>query len=202
MYISRLDQQIQFILEIDKLKSVLRRSYLINDPRHENSAEHSWHLALMAILLAEHANAPVDLLRVIKMLLIHDIVEIDAGDTYIYDSIGALDKALREQRAADRIFQLLPPDQASELRGLWDEFEARTTPEARFANALDRLIPLLHNYTTAGRSWQEHGITSDQVVARNRQINEGSTTLWTMAQQLIDDAVAQGYLAATSSHAD
>lgn len=195
MTADRLSRQLQFIIEIDKLKSVLRRTYLIDAPRRENSAEHSWHLAVMAVLLAEHANVPVDLLRVLKMLLVHDIVEIDAGDTYIYDVQGALDKARREQQAAERIFGLLPADQAAELRSLWDEFEARCSPEARFAAALDRLMPLLHNYTTEGRSWQEHGITSDMVLARNAQIGDGAAPLWETAQSLIADAVTRGYLA-------
>ncbi len=194
MNTERLHQQIAFILEIDKLKSVLRQTYLIDDPRHENSAEHSWHLAMMAMLLAEHANIEVNLLRVLQMLLVHDIVEIDAGDTYCYDSAGNDDKAEREQRAAHRIFGLLPDDQQGEMQDLWQEFEARETPEAKFAAALDRLMPILHNYHTQGRSWIEHGITSAQVRERNRHAEEGSAALWQHVEALIADAVGQGHL--------
>ena len=190
----RLDQQIGFILELDTLKSVLRRSYLLNSTRRENSAEHSWHLSAMALVLAEHANADTDQLRVLKMLLVHDIVEIDSGDTYIYDAAGNETKAAREQQAAQRIFGLLPPDQSAELSALWQEFEARETPEAKFAAALDRLMPLLHNYHTEGRSWREHGITRQQVLNLNRHIADGSQSLWEYAEALIDDAAAKGYL--------
>jgi len=190
----RLDQQIGFILELDTLKSVLRRSYLLNNTRRENSAEHSWHLSAMALVLAEHANADIDQLRVLKMLLVHDIVEIDSGDTYIYDAAGNDTKAVREQEAAQRIFGLLPDDQKLELTQLWQEFEARETPEAKFAAALDRLMPLLHNYHTEGRSWREHGITKQQVLNLNRHIADGSQSLWEYAESLIDDAAAKGYL--------
>ena len=192
----RLPQQIAFLLELDKLKSVLRRTYLVHDPRHENSAEHSWHLGVMALVLAEHANAPVNVLHVLKMLLVHDVVEIDAGDTYIYDVAGNESKAAREQDAARRIFGLLPGDQQAELTALWEEFEARETPEARFAAALDRLMPMLHNYHTQGRAWQEHGITSDQVLARNGHMADGSAALWEYAEAMIKEAVGKGYLAA------
>lgn len=194
MNAERLHQQIGFILEIDRLKSVLRRTYLVNDPRHENSAEHSWHLAMMALLLAEHANSEVNLLHVLKMLLVHDIVEIDAGDTYCYDAAGNDGKAEREQIAARRIFGLLPEDQQEETHDLWQEFETRETPEARFAAALDRLMPILHNYHTQGQSWREHGITSSQVRVHNGHMAEGSETLWQYVEALISDAVGQGYL--------
>jgi len=192
--LQRLQQQIRFIVEIDQLKAVLRRSYVISSRRKENSAEHSWHLAIMAVLLAEHANEAVDLLRVVKMLLIHDIVEIDAGDTYAYDGAGALHRVERERRAADRLFGLLPQDQASELHGLWEEFEARATPESRFAKALDHLMPLLHNYHTQGLSWQEHGITDDLVLAYNSHIRDGSEALWQVACSVIEESVAKGFL--------
>lgn len=191
----RLRQQIEFIIEIDKLKEILRRTYVMSGSRLENSAEHSWQLAVMAILLAEHANEPVDICHVVKMALVHDIVEIDAGDTYCYDEVAELDKAEREQRAADRVFGLLPADQARELRGLWEEFEERSTPNARFAAALDRLMPMLHNYHTHGRSWKEHGIKKSQVRDRNSYIEDGSTALWRVAQELIEEAVEKGYLA-------
>jgi putative hydrolase of HD superfamily len=190
----RFERQIQFILEIDKLKTVLRRTYLIHEDRSENTAEHSWHLAIMAILLAEHANEPVNVPRVVKMVLIHDIVEIDAGDTYFYDTTAALDKSQREQAAADRLFGILPPDQGNELRELWEEFEACETADARFALALDRFMPQLHNYHTHGRSWTEHGITAERVLERNASMAEGSARLWECARSLLDDAVAKGFL--------
>ena len=190
----RFEQQIRFILEIDKLKTILRRTYLLNADRSENTAEHSWHLAIMAILLAEHANEPVDVARVVKMVLVHDIVEIDAGDTYFYDKAAALDKSKREHAAADRIFGILPLDQGKELRELWEEFEHGQSPDARFALALDRFMPQLHNYHTNGRSWAEHGITADQVLEGNECMSEGSAKLWECAQSLLNDAVAKGFL--------
>jgi putative hydrolase of HD superfamily len=191
----RLEQQIRFILEIDALKGVLRRSYLLAGDRPENSAEHSWHVAVMAVLLAEHANERVDTSRVVRMLLVHDLVEVDAGDTYVYDSAGVEAKAEREARAATRLFGMLPEDQGRELRALWDEFEEGRTADARFATALDRLMPVLHNVHTAGRSWREHGITADRVIARNAAISRGSRKLWEYARALIDGAVAAGDLA-------
>jgi len=191
----RLPRQVEFILEIDKLKTILRQTYLMDGSRRENSAEHTWHLTVMALVLSEYANAPVNLLQILKMLVVHDIVEIDAGDTYIYDERAGLDKAAREEAAADRLFGLLPSDQAAELRALWNEFEQRLTPEARFAAALDRLMPLLHNYHTQGKSWQAHGVTADRVIARVRHIEEGSQALWDFAQAVIEAAVAHGYLA-------
>ena len=190
----RLHQQLRFILEIDRLKAILRQSHLIHAARRENSAEHCWHLAVMAMLLAEHAGQQVDSYRVLKMLLVHDIVEIDAGDTFLYDEEASLDQVERERQAANRIFGLLPEDQAGELRELWDEYEAHTTPEARFAVALDRLMPLLHNYHTQGKLWNEHGITQDQVLAYNACINSGSERLWQFAKVMLDDAVVKGYL--------
>lgn len=190
----RLERQIAFILEVDRLKSILRRSYLPNETRRENSAEHSWHLAVMALVLAEHANTEVNALQVLKMLLVHDIVEIDSGDTYIYDAAGNDTKAERENAAARRIFGLLPPDQEVEITQLWREFEARETPEAEFAAALDRLMPLLHNYYTEGRSWREHNISEAQVIRLNSHMDEGSQTLWDYAEALINDAAAKGYL--------
>jgi len=188
----RLTRQLQFVIEIDRLKSVYRRTYLINGERHENSAEHSWHLGLLAMVLAEHANEPLDVLKVIKMVLIHDIVEIDAGDTYIYADQG--DKIERERAAAERIFGILPPDQEAEFRNLWTEFEGGVTAEARFASALDRFMPQLHNYHTQGRSWKEHGISAERVLTRNVQMNDGSSTLWEWTQILIERAVVEGLL--------
>ena len=193
--LERLNRQISFLLEIDKLKTIFRRTYLLNADRCENTAEHSWHLAIMAILLAEYSNEPIDLAHVVKMVLIHDLVEIDAGDTYLYDPVGAVDKVERERAAADRLFALLPPDQEKEFRAMWDEFEARVTPESRFSAALDRFMPQLHNYHTEGRTWKEHNITADRVLERNTSIAEGSVRLWEWAQALLNDAVAKGFLA-------
>jgi len=192
----RFQQQIGFLTEIDKLKQVRRRTWLLDESRYENDAEHSWHIAVAAMLFLEYADDPhVDLLRVVKMLLVHDLVEIDAGDTYAYDEQACLDQAEREQRAADRVFGLLPPDQAAEFRSLWEEFEARQTPEARYAAALDRFQPLVHNYLTGGRAWRDHGVTSDRVQVRNAPVKDGSATLWQYAEDLIREAVAKGFLA-------
>jgi putative hydrolases of HD superfamily len=192
----RFRQQLDFIQEIDTLKHVYRRTYLLDGARLENDAEHSWHLAVMVLLLTEYAaEQPLDTLRMVKMVLIHDLVEIDAGDTYLYDEQAGRDKAEREQRAADRIFRLLPEDQAMEFRALWDEFEARATPEAQFAASLDRFQPLLHNYATKGKSWKEHGIRSEQVIQRCQHIQDGSPQLWAYAEALIQRSVEAGYLA-------
>ena len=189
----RLTRQIQFLVEIDKLKGILRRSYVLDASRLENTAEHSWHLTMMALVLAEHADTPADLTTVLKMLAVHDLVEIDAGDTFVYDTAGAATKDAREAAAADRIFALLPPDQASGLRRLWEEFDTGDSPEARFARSLDRLMPLLHNVAAEGRSWQEHGIDPDQVRARNATIADGSAQLWAYARALIDTAERNGF---------
>ena len=192
----RIRRQIEFVVEIDKLKRVYRRTYVMDESGRENDAEHSWHLAMMAMLLAEHvAGDEVDLLRVVKMVLIHDLVEIDAGDTFCYDAEAARTKAAREQAAAVRIFNILPADQAAGIRSLWDEFEARNTLEARYAAAIDRLQPMLHNYFTKGRAWLEHGVTADQVLERNRHMAEGAPALWQVAEALVRDAVDKGYLA-------
>ncbi len=190
----RLHKQLDFLLEIDRLKEVLRQSYICRGLRRENSSEHSWHLAVMALVLAEHAPDRVDIARVVKMALVHDLVEIDAGDTFCYDDEGNAGKADRETAAAERIFSLLPPDQGRELRSLWEEFEARQTPDARFAASLDRLMPLLHNYHCGGKTWQEHDVPAAKVLDRNRHIQEGSPELWDFAESLIQDAVKKGFL--------
>jgi len=192
----RLSAQLEFVLEIDRLKQVVRQTYLTDRSRRETDAEHSWHVAVMALVLGEYAAGPgVNLDRAVRLLLVHDLVEIDAGDTFVYDEAGRRDQAERERRAADRIFGLLPADQGATLRGLWEEYESRQTPEARFAGALDRFQPILHNVRTKGAAWQAHGIRRDQVVAQNRHMAEGAPALWRVAERLIDDAVAQGYLA-------
>lgn len=191
---SRLSQQIDFILEIDKLKQVLRQTKLTDGSRRENSAEHSWHLAMMAIALAEYAPAPINLLRVIQMLLLHDLVEIDAGDTFAFDVQANQDKAEREQQAAERLFGLLPPDLGQNLRSLWEEFEAANTGDARFARALDCFQPLLHNSRNAGGTWKEHGITRDRVLWRMSAIKTGAPQLWTIVDAVIEQAIAAGHL--------
>lgn len=197
MEFNRLQQQIAFLLEIDKLKNVYRQTKVTGEDRHENDAEHSWHLAMMAFILHEHSNEKdIDLLKAIKMVLVHDIVEIDAGDTFAYDEKGYEDKAEREQMAANRIFNILPEDQSKELFDLWEEFEAQETKEAKFAAALDRLNPLLLNYHTGGQTWRKHHVTSDKVLSRNKQIGQGSNALWNYAEVLINKAVEEGLLKA------
>lgn len=191
----RLMKQIEFIVEIDKLKSIYRQSFIMDGSRQENDAEHTWHLSMMAIILLEHANESLSIVRVLKMLFIHDIVEIDAGDTFAYDTTGYLDKFERERAAAERIYGLLPQDQRDELFALWIEFEEGNTAEAQFAAAVDRLQPLLHNFYTEGKSWRKHGITRQMVLDRNKHIALGSEKLWSYAQKLIDEAVEKGYLA-------
>jgi putative hydrolase of HD superfamily len=198
MEFNRLDQQIRFILELDKLKSVVRQNYLLKQDRHENTAEHSWHLALMALLLAEYAEGDINLGHLLELLLIHDLVEIYAGDTYCYDEDETKDQEVQEAQAAEKLFNLLPEDQSAWLQELRNEFEAGRSLEARFAVSLDRLMPLLLNYYTQGRSWKEHGITADQVLARNRLICEGSDQLWSFAQSIIDDSISKGYLTVES----
>ena len=192
---NRLQKQLQFIIEIDKLKKIVRQSPLSDQSRKENDAEHSWHLAVMAILLSEYAKEhQMDAFHVVKLALIHDLVEIDAGDTFCYDKIGNRQKLERETRAADRIFNILPQDQARQMRDLWDEFETRETPEACFAAALDRLQPLLLNYHTQGGTWREHGIKRQQVIQRNSPMQDGAPELWEYAEKLIDKAVEKGML--------
>ena len=191
---TRLDRQLSFINEIDKLKTVIRQTLLIDMSRRENTAEHSWHLAVMATLLTEYAKEPVDALHAIKMLLVHDIVEIDAGDTFAYDTAGYADKDEREQKAATRIFGLLPAEQGGELRALWEEFEARQTAESKYANALDRLQPLLHNYRTEGGTWRIHNVTKDKVLKRMEPIKIGMPEIYPMVEKIIEEACAAGWI--------
>jgi putative hydrolases of HD superfamily len=192
----RLDQQIRFTREVGRLKGVLRQTMLAGPARRENSAEHSWHLAVMAVTLAEHAPPGTDIARVTAMVLVHDLVEIDAGDLFVYaDEEQQARQEAAERAAADRIFALLPPGQAASLRGLWDEFEERRTPEARFARALDRLQPMLENLQVGGGTWQEHGITADQVLTKVALIEDGSPTLGKYARDLVEAAVREGLLA-------
>ena len=209
MDLSRLEAQLAFLMEADKLKNMYRQTYTrIDDlppmpedsnvtkpyPRKENDAEHSFSLALFTAILAEYSNEPVDVLKTMKMVLVHDIVEIDAGDTYCYDDAGNATKSDREKRAADRLFGLLPKEQEAEFRGLWEEFEERKTPEAKFAAVMDRIQPLLLNLSRDGISWQEHGIHLYQVQNRNKLVAEGSQSLSDYIFALLDDANKRGIL--------
>ena len=188
----RLKQQMDFILEVDKVKNIIRQTYLADGNRKENDAEHSWHLALMAVLLKEYANEDVDLGKVIPMVLVHDLVEIDAGDTYAYDEAAAADKDEREQKAAERVFGLLPKDQGEWLKGLWEEFEAYETQEAKFAHMLDNSQPLFLNDASKGKSWSEHGVKKSQIYKRNRRTGEGSEKIWEYMQTLIEKHIQLG----------
>ncbi|WP_286767667.1 MULTISPECIES: HD domain-containing protein [Sphingobacterium] len=194
MLSDKLLQQIEFIKEIDKIKYIQRRTKLFNSDRPENDAEHSWHLALMAIVLLEHANQSVDLLKVVKMVLIHDIVEIDAGDTFIYDTGKNHTNTSAERLAAQRIFGILPGQQAEELIAIWEEFEAGQTPEAQFARAMDRLEPILQNSSNDGGTWNEPGVNYEKVYEKKSVIKDGSAVLWEYAEKLIDAGVARGIL--------
>ena len=191
---TELERQMKFIMELDKTKQIGRQTYLSDGSRKENDAEHSWHMALMVFLLADYANEPIDVLKTMKMILLHDVIEIDAGDTYAYDAEGNQTKRARECAAADRIFGLLPEGQGQECRLLWEEFEAMETPEAKFANMLDKIQPLLLNDASGGRSWREHGIKKSQVMARNARVHEGSEELWAYAKRLIEKNVETGNL--------
>jgi putative hydrolase of HD superfamily len=190
----RLASQVAFLVEADRLKQVERRTAIVGGARRENTAEHSWHLALFALVLAEHADEPVDVGRVVTMVLLHDLVEIDAGDTFAYDEAGHESKAEREQQAADRLFGMLPAEQGAALRVLWEEFEAHESADARFAHAVDRLQPVLLNHANDGGPWTEHGISADRVRARNQPIGLGSSALWALAQQRIADIEARGLI--------
>ncbi|UPZ15575.1 HD domain-containing protein [Flavobacterium humidisoli] len=186
--------QIAFIKEIDKVKYIQRKTKLFNSDRCENDAEHSWHLALMAIVLAEHSNEQIDVLKVVKMVLIHDIVEIDAGDVFMYDTVKNHDNTDEERLAANRIFGLLPEKQAEELITIWEEFEAGETNEAKFARSMDRLEPLLQNTSNDGGTWKEFGVKYDKVYEKKSVIKNGSESLWNYAEGLINESVEKGIL--------
>ncbi|MBQ4523659.1 MAG: HD domain-containing protein [Lachnospiraceae bacterium] len=190
----RLKKQLEFVYELDKLKSINRQSYIADGSKHENDAEHSWHLALMCMLLSEHSNQEIDVLKTMSMVLIHDAVEIDAGDTYAYDENGNLSKREREVKAAERIFNLLPEEQGKKVRALWDEFEEKETPESKFANALDRLQPIILNHLTDGRAWREHGVKKSQVQNRNKNVGEASREFGELINQIIHFNVEKGNL--------
>ena len=189
---TRLEQQMNFILELDKIKKIGRQTYLSDGSRKENDAEHSWHLAVMAMLLSEYANEPVDVRKVIAMVLVHDVVEIDAGDTYAYDTAGNATKRQRELKAADRIFHLLPEDQEAYFRGLWDEFEENETSEARFAHVMDNLQPMLLNDASGGRAWREHEVKKSQIYRRNEKTADGSQALWDYGKALVEKNIREG----------
>lgn len=209
----RLKKQLEFLLTLDKLKNVYRQTYILCDdlpqgskefddnfkekkplPRRENDAEHSFSLAIAAAVLAEYSNEPVEVAKVMKMVLVHDAVEIYAGDTYCYDDEGAKTKEAREKAAAEKIFGTLPEEQTAEYRALWDEFERNDTPEARFSNAMDRIQPLLLNYSREGYSWKEHGVNSSQVRKRFDKVKDGSEELGRMVDDLLDKAIENGFL--------
>jgi putative hydrolase of HD superfamily len=193
----RLADQLRFILEIDKLKAVVRQTPLLDGSRNETDAEHTWQIATMAVVLAAFAGSGVDPMRAVRMLLVHDIVEIDAGDTFLYaDEAAHAAQRETEERAAERLFGLLPDDQGAALRALWEEFEAHESADARFARTMDRLQPFLHNVFTGGLGWKKHGVTAGQVRARMRVVADGSAALHRLVERLIDESVARGYLAA------
>lgn len=191
---TRLEKQLQFIVEIDKVKNIFRQTYLADAGRKENDAEHSWHIALMAYLLQEYADEPVDAGRVMLMVLIHDLVEIDAGDTYAYDAAGAETKRERETAAADRIFGLLPEDQGTHFRGLWEEFEEYETADAKYAHLLDNFQPLLLNDASDGLSWTEHKVRKSQIYKRNEKIAETSGEVWRCMQDIIQKNIEKGHV--------
>lgn len=183
MFPERIEKQFEFLKEIDKEKNIFRQTYLADGMRKENDAEHAWHMALFVMVLSEYANEDIDVLKTMKIVLIHDLIEIYAGDTYAYDSKGNESKRGRELAAADRLFNILPEDQAEEFRALWDEFEENITPEARFANTMDKIQPLMLNNASEGRSWEEHGVHASQVYGRNEKTHLGSEELWEYADE-------------------
>lgn len=191
----RLKKQLEFIIEVDKLKQIYRQTLLMDGSRNENDAEHSWHLALMAMVLQEYSpKKDLDITKVLKMLLIHDLVEIYAGDTFCYDEKANLNKNQRELEAAERLFNILPPDQSQEFRDLWDEFEKRETHEALFAASLDRIQPLICNYLTGGHTWVKYGVKSHKVLERNLLVKEGAPELWKLVEEIVEDSIRMGIL--------
>lgn len=189
----RLDKQFAFFREIDKEKFIGRQTYLTDKKRKENDAEHAWHMAIMTVLLSEYANEDIDILKTVTMLLIHDLVEIDAGDTYAYDAKGKETQHNREEKAAQRIFGLLPEDQGERLRALWEEFEAYETPEAKFAHVMDNIQPMMLNDATDGKSWVEHGVHLEKILDRNKKTAEGSGELWEyVSGELLEPNVKKG----------
>lgn len=190
----KFQQQIQFLIEIDKIKNIFRKTRLFDNSRAENDAEHSWHLCMYALILSEYSNEKIDILKVLKMLLIHDLVEIYAGDTFLYSDKPKEVKKKEETEAAEKLFRLLPENQAKKFIGLWEEFEKEKTAEAKFATAMDRLEPVMQNCFTEGATWKEHDVRKHQVVDKNKKIENGSKKLWEYASRILDEAVSNGYL--------
>ncbi|MCC6094780.1 MAG: HD domain-containing protein [Eubacterium sp.] len=190
----RFQKQLDFILEIDKEKNILRQTHLTGHGRREDDADHAWHLAIMVWILKEYASQEIDIVRTILMVLVHDIVEIDAGDTYAYDAEGKKTELARETRAADRIFGLLPEDQGKQLRALWEEFDAYETPEARFAHVMDNFQPMLLNNSNGGGDWKEHGVSLSQVMKRNEKTGTGSEKIWSYMQEILQENIGKGSL--------
>lgn len=194
MVTERLRKDIEFIVEIDKMKSIIRQTSLVDGSKREDDAEHSWHIAVMAMILHEYSNVDIDLCKVIKMLLVHDLVEIYAGDTFCYDKEGTKSKKERELEAADRLYKMLDEDKGKELRSLWDEFEEMKTNEAVFAAAMDRMQPLFSNYYSGGGSWIRHNVKREDVYKRIAPIKKASNELWEYTLNLIEDAINKGYI--------
>ena len=194
MQTDNLLRQINFIKEIDKVKYIQRKTKLFNSNRNENDAEHSWHLAMMTIVLAEHSNVAIDVLKVLKMVLIHDIVEIDAGDTFMYDTTKSHSNTEEERIAANRIFGMLPPEQAEEFISIWEEFEGGQTNEAKFAKSMDRFEPLLQNTSNNGGTWTEFGVDYNKVYEKKKVIKDGSNSIWEYAENLLNESVEKGVL--------
>lgn len=194
MQLNQLLKQIEFIKEIDKLKYIQRKTKLFNSDRNENDAEHSWHLAMMVLILAEHSNAPIDILKVLKMVLIHDIAEIDAGDTFLYDTTKNHVNTEEELIAAHRIFGILPENQAQELISIWQEFEEGKSNEAKFAKTMDRLEPILQNMSNNGGTWAEFNVSYDTVIEKTKGMVKGSTTIWEYTENQLHEAVDKGIL--------
>ena len=190
----RLQKQLDFILEIDKEKNIFRQTHLSGHGRNENDAEHAWHMAIMAYLLHEYSNEKIDVARVMLMCLIHDVVEIDAGDTYAYDAEGLKTQKAREEAAKERLYSMLPEDQKADLVAIFDEFEERKTPEAKFARALDNLQPLLLNHSNGGGDWKNHDVTAEQVYGRQSRTREGSEKLFEVTDQILKENIAKGNL--------
>ncbi|MCL2354461.1 MAG: HD domain-containing protein [Oscillospiraceae bacterium] len=192
---TRLEKQIEFLVEADKMKTVFRQNTILDKSRFENDAEHSWHFAIMAMVLYEYADSSkVDICRVLKMALVHDLIEIYAGDTFAYDAIGNQSKEKRESESADKLFAMLPEEQGKEIRSLWKEFDMMETNDAKFASAIDVLQPFLQNYYTQGKMWKHHKITSDKVYKRMQKVKNGLPELWTLVDNIIKDSIEKGYM--------
>lgn len=194
MDVERLEKQLKFLIEVDKMKTILRRTMLVDETRRENDAEHSWHFALMAMVLFEYAGEQVNQERVLKMALVHDLVEVYAGDTFAYDTKGYEDKDAREKASADKLFAILPTDQGTEIRGLWEEFDAMETPDAQYASAIDRLQPFINNIMTGGYTWKLNDVKSEQVYRRMDAVRIAMPEVWPAVDRMIQDSIRKGWL--------